>query len=299
MILIVAWRMHTFMAKQTIGDNMCRAVLSLAVLIVASATVLSRADVREPSMPPSHTDRAIAPSLAASGEDSRAVALIQAGALDEAITNLSRAIQLNPTSATAILYRACAYRAKGAFEQSLQDWDHYIQLNPTNDFAYKSRASLYNVTGRFDRAIKDWNEGLRLTPADATALAMRGFAYSKTGQYQKALNDFTEALRLEPDNHSAHNSLAWLRATCPDPALRDGSQAVQEATKACELTSRTNWTRVDTLAAAFAEAGQFKKAVAAQRRAIRMTGPSTDDLRGMHERLSLYQHGKPFHEGQR
>lgn len=127
--------MRTFVAKHTSGDNMCRAVLSLAVLIGASATLCSRADLREPSRPPSHTDRAIAPSLTGSGDESRGVALIQAGALDEAITNLSRAIQLNPTSATAILYRACAYRAKGAFEQSLQDWDHYIQLNPTNDFA--------------------------------------------------------------------------------------------------------------------------------------------------------------------
>ena len=278
---------------------MRRTLCNLTLPFCALVTISGWVQAQEIS-PPISFKQAVPPPESGLTEEyaGRGVAHFQAGAFEEAISDLTHAIQLNPTNATAIFYRACAYRAKGSLELSLKDWDRYIPLNPTNDFAYKSRASVYNVRGQFDRAIKDWDEGLRLNSKDATALAMRGFAYAGKGQYSRAIEDFTEALRLDPVNQSAKNSLGWLRATCPVAALRDGKEAVKEATKACDLTGWTDWTRIDTLAAAFAEAGQFKKAVDSQKRAMGMRGPSSDDLQAMRERLSLYQQRQPYHEGQ-
>ena len=274
------------------------AFCNLTLAFCASITISARVQARETSRPTSY--KQVLPRDAGQTEDyeGRGIARVQTGAFDEAISDLSHAIQLNPTNPTAVLYRACAYRAKGAFEQSIRDWDRYILLNPTNDFAYKSRASVYNVTRQFDRAIKDWDEGLRLSPKDATALAMRGFAFAGKGQYSRAIDDFTEAFRLDPVNQSAHNNLGWLRATCPVAAIRNGKEAVREATIACELTSWADWTRIDTLAAAFAETGQFKKAVGYQKRAMAMREPSGDDLRAMRQRLSLYQQRQPYREVQ-
>ena len=68
---------------------------------------------------------------------------------------------------------------------------------------------------------------------------------------------YQESLRLQPDQPDALNDLAWnSRATHPDPRFRDGARAVAGAQRAVEL-SRSEVHTVDTLAAAYAEAGRF------------------------------------------
>lgn len=216
--------------------------------------------------------------------------------LDGAISDLQRAIQLDPMDAFAHLNLACAYRAKGEFEKSVKGFSDYLKLNPTNDFAYKNRASVYNIQGEFNKALRDWNEGLRLNSKDPTALAMRGYAYFMKGQFAKALRDFREALRMDSLNEKALNNLAWLRATCPDAAMRNGAEAIEAGQKACELTGWSSWTRIDTLAAAFAEVGDFTQAAKHERQALGMKGPSKEELREMEGRLLLYEKRQPYRQ---
>ena len=218
--------------------------------------------------------------------------------LDRAVSDLERAVKLDPHATFAVLNLACAYRAKGEFEKSLRSFSNYLKMDPTNDFAYKSRASLYNVRGRFEKAIRDWNSGLRLRPNDPTALAMRGHAYFMTGQFAGALSDFRRALLIDPSNESALNNLAWLRATCPSTSLRSASEAVAAATAACESSGWSSWTRLDTLAAALAEAGDFKNAMMYQRRAMAIPGPTERELGRMNARLKLYERQMPYQRRQ-
>lgn len=218
------------------------------------------------------------------------------GDFDEAIASFSTVIQLDPTNANAIFDRASVYRAKGEFEKSIADYDKYILLNPTNELAFKSRASDYAGLGQIDKAISDWNDGLRLNPNDATALAMRGFCYDKIGQFNGAEKDYYQAIRIDSTNASAWNNLGWLRATCPIASMRNGKEAVEAATKACDFSNWKNWTRIDTLAAAFAEAGDFKQAIKFQEQALGLNGANKMERKEMENRLALYQEQKPFHE---
>ncbi len=115
------------------------------------------------------------------------------------------------------------------------------------------------------------------------------------GRYEEALAELDAALLAEPNNPGLHNAKGWLLATCPDDALRDGRLAVEHGTTACELS---NWSRpefVDTLAAAYAESGDFEEAVRWQREAIDL-GP-TFAVESYHERLELFQQGLPYREG--
>jgi tetratricopeptide (TPR) repeat protein len=217
--------------------------------------------------------------------------------LDGAVSDLERAVRLDPRAAYAVLNLACAYRAKGEFEKSLRGFSNYLKMDPTNDFAYKSRASIHNVRGHFKEAIRDWNAGLRLRPKDPTALAMRGHAYFMTRQFASALSDFQQALLIDPGNESADNNLAWLRATCPSASFRSAPEAVAAATAACESSGWSNWTRLDTLAAALAEAGDFENAVLYERRALAKVGPTQRDLGRMNRRLRLYERHRPYHGG--
>jgi serine/threonine protein kinase/tetratricopeptide (TPR) repeat protein len=75
-------------------------------------------------------------------------------------------------------------------------------------------------------------------------------------------------LALQPTNAVLLNEVAWTLATSPYQEIRDGSNAVVLAEKAVAATSRTNVSVMDTLAAAYAEAGQFDKAVATEKKAV-------------------------------
>lgn len=218
------------------------------------------------------------------------------GDLDKAITDFTTVIQFDPTNALAIWNRASAYRAKGEFEKSIADFNEYILLNPTNDLAFKNRASDFMGIGNYDKAISDWNEGLRLKQNDAIALAMRGDCYEFKGQFNEARKDFYQAIRLDAKGDGALNSLAWFRATCPDSSMRNGKEAVEAAQKACELSNWKKWGRIDTLVAAFAEAGDFLQAIKYQQQALNMNEASDKEREAMQNRLSLYHQQKPYRE---
>jgi tetratricopeptide (TPR) repeat protein len=117
------------------------------------------------------------------------------------------------------------------------------------------------------------------------------------GKFAEAISDYEEAVRVDPGYALAFNDLAWLLVACPTAEFRDGAKAVEQASKACELT---NWKKahyVGTLAAAYAETGDFKSAVKRQKKAIDLMTGDEEELRAdFEERLKLYQSGKPYRQ---
>ncbi len=94
----------------------------------------------------------------------------------------------------------------------------------------------------------------------------------------------------------AYNGSAWIRATCAESRFRSGAQAVELATKACTLTNWTNPERPpDTLAAAYAESGDFDSAMDYETKAIEANLSDSAALKSAKERLALYERGKRFH----
>jgi Zn-dependent protease len=152
--------------------------------------------------------------------------------------------------------------------------------------------------GRLDDAIEHFS---KLIDAGgdpgvlAVALTNRGHLESRRGGWERAIQDFNEALRLQPKLANAHNNLAWLLAACPVDALRNGKEAVEHATWACNATGWSNPSCVGTFAAASAEVGDFVQAVKWQKyalgdRAYRKTYGEQKVI----DRLQLYEQGLPF-----
>lgn len=117
-------------------------------------------------------------------------------------------------------------------------------------------------------------------------------------EYDKALADWRTSIKLGANDQECYNGFAWLLATCPKAELRDGKKAVEYAPKACELTKWLNPTNLDTLAAAYAEAGNFKEAVRWQTKAVELAATKAFILEQeeAEARLALYKKGKPYRE---
>src|SRR5262249_53737613 len=105
---------------------------------------------------------------------------------------------------------------------------------------------------------------------------------------------YAKLLLADPSHAAGYNSVAWVWATSPDASRRDGKKAVQFATKACELSG---WKKVDylsTLAAAYAECGEFTEAVIWQNKAVALT--LGDDAAMLRARLESYKAGKAYRD---
>ena len=183
----------------------------------------------------------------------------------------------------------------GNFDQAIADYTEAIRLDPTAESSYQDRAFAWARLKNWRKAIQDYDQALRIDPRDADILRDRGLAHSYTKEYGKAIADYAEAIRLAPKHSQAHNSLAWLCATCPDGKLRDGKRAVESAKKACELTDWNDAFFLGTLAAACAEAGDFAAAVNWQINANELYDAVEDREKGL-ARLTLYQDRKPYRE---
>jgi Flp pilus assembly protein TadD len=246
--------------------------------------------------------------------------------IDEALDYFTAAIANNPQISFFYSRRAAVYRWKGDHERALKDQDETIRLSPLEPAYFNNRAISHAAKRDFDKALEDYNEALRLKPTYGLALRNRGMAWIGKKEYDKAITDFTEAMQLEPRDAAAHsgrgsalvgkkqyaaaianferalaiddrlpgalNDLAWLLATCPDGNVRDGPKAVELALKACAQSDWKAAGMIDTLAAAYAEAGQFPEAVRYQEQALQNKAFANNNE--ARRRLQLYREKKAY-----
>jgi serine/threonine-protein kinase len=148
----------------------------------------------------------------------------------------------------------------------------------------------------FQRAIELYQRAIDLDGGDFTARHGLGQVLQQQGRYADAEQAYLGAIKAQPASAPAYESLARLLATCPDDKARDGKRAVEYATTACERTGWKDPLCLDTLAAAYAEAGQFEEAVRYQARALENPEHKGDRRTGARRRLELYLHKKPVRD---
>jgi tetratricopeptide (TPR) repeat protein len=158
--------------------------------------------------------------------------------------------------------------------------------------------------GRLDEAVDICRTGLNLQPGDVKSHYILINLYSMQGKGTEAVAEYNEVLRDEPEellnlnNLACLNNLAWLLATAPDASVRNGTEAVRLAEKACRLTNYERPVLMGTLAAAYAEAGRFDEAITTAQKAVALATAAKNEglIKKNRDMLELYQHQKAYHQ---
>jgi 4-amino-4-deoxy-L-arabinose transferase-like glycosyltransferase len=174
----------------------------------------------------------------------------------------------------------------------------YKVLRPFQFTASLAASHRQSSTSDWHAIKAEYESVLRARPNDAPTHAQLAFLLQDHGELAEAIIHYRETLRIKPDQPPILNNFAWLLASCPNARFRDGAQAVKFAERACALTHYREAMLVGTLAAAYAEAGRFDKAVATAQKACVLASEHGEPelLKKNQELLELYRQHQPYHE---
>lgn len=248
------------------------------------------------------------------------------GKLTEAADHYRQSLRLKPDFAEAHNSLGVIVHGQGKVADAIEHFHQAIKNKSDYAEAHNNLGVALHGQGEMLRAIEQYHHALRITPDYADAdknlnLSLRALAATKFGQrsipnkiasdnalmhaslgdacrvrkdFEQAIQHFTWSLNIKPNLPSVLNNLAWIRATHPNAKLRNGTHAVELAERCCKLSNYQLGATLDTLAAAYAEEGQYDTAIKWQKKLIELTPLAG---RGkMQTRLELYKTRKPYRD---
>ena len=254
------------------------------------------------------------------------------GDQDKALADIDRAIDLAPRDQAARLLRARIQQQAGNTEAALADIEAVLEQDADMPAALELKGLIAAEREDYPEAIRCFRKLVAKNPDDAVVLSQLGTLFLAAKQPREAIRRFTKALEIDADNFPSRrgrsdaeisigdhvaaiadlekayalkpddtgilNNLAWLLATSPNDDIRDADRAIELATKACEATEWKEPHIVSTLAAGYAEKGDFETARKYSQQAVddeELADEVKDQLRG---ELASYEAGKPWRERQ-
>lgn len=184
---------------------------------------------------------------------------------------------------------------------AIAELERLVQLNPENRLLLMQLASMYQMDDRPRKALRIADRLINAEPTDWQALRLRGDVLLALGRHADAINDYEEAVKNIPEDEEdlsgVLNNLSWVLSTSPEDSVRNGDRALETGLRACELTEYKKSHILSTLAAAYAELGQFDKAIEWSSKAVELGAKEeTEQLDQLKEELKNYQDKKPWRE---
>jgi protein O-mannosyl-transferase len=224
-------------------------------------------------------------------------ALSACGRIEEAIVEFQTILKKHPNFALAHSNISVALADQDQFEEAIFHCASAMEIQPDNAETPNNLGEALTGRGQFSAAMALFQEALKIKPDHARARENLMRASQMLERAQKTLNQRREQIRLHSKDKALLNDTAWILATHPDASLRNGVEAVGLAQRAVELSDGKEPAILGTLAAAYAEVGQFAKAVQTAEKAIALATEQnkqtlSDSIKA---RVQLYKANKPFY----
>ncbi len=199
-------------------------------------------------------------------------ALGKQGNLDDAAQHFETALKITPDYAPALVQLGIVRARQGKLDDAFAAISQATRLQPNDAMAHNYLGNVLAQQGRTAEAVAEFENALRLKPDFALAHNNLAVNCKKLGRTADAIAHYREALRWDPDFLDSLNNLAWALATVPDSQFRNGADAIVLAARACELTRYQKPMPLATFAAACAEQGRYRDAIAYAERALQLSG---------------------------
>jgi tetratricopeptide (TPR) repeat protein len=226
--------------------------------------------------------------------------------LDEARADIKRLLEERPGLSQGVLLRSMIEAAGGDYQKAIADLQNILRADPSNVDLQLQLAALYVADERPRKAIQVLT-GIMADEVNWRALRSRGDALLSVGKHAEAIADYDHALKVQAEPPAEErvrdtwvnilNNLAWVLSTSPKDEVRDGKRAIELATKACEETNYEAPHIISTLAAAYAESGDFENAIKWSKKCVEIgVEKLPEQIEQLRDELKHYEEGKPFRE---
>ena len=225
-------------------------------------------------------------------------ALVQLGRPEEAAAELRAILERDPTFVEARINLGEALLETGKLDEAVAHFEKVLAVNPGSARVRDYLGQALARQGKPDAASAQWLAAIQADPKDNAARLYLGRALYSQGKTAEALARWREGLAANPQDVAILGQLAWVLSTGPDAGLRNGAEALSLAQRAVGVTRGADPAVLDILAAAYAEAGDFRKAAETGRRALDLAAKQNQAAMAQvfQERIALYEAGKPFRE---
>jgi len=212
----------------------------------------------------------------------------------KALAEVDRLLENKPGYAPAVRVRAGLLAAAERFDEAIAAVEQLLKAQPDDWELRLQLAALHSAAKHYRKAIALFSEILAKDPDNWIALRGRADARLGIGQHAEAVADYEKAITLRPNDSGILNNFAWVLATSPVDKVRNGKRAVEMALEACKLTDYTQAHVLSTLAAAYAESGDFESAVKWSQKAVELGKP--EQKADLAKEMETYKAQKPFRE---
>lgn len=225
------------------------------------------------------------------------VVFFEQGKLDEAIECFEAALQLRPNAPFVLNNLGVALEAQGKNDKALESFNRAVQSNPDYPLSYYNIAKLKTQQKKYDQAIEYYEAALKRKPYWPKAYSELGEVYFSIGDINQAVRYWRRAIELNPNDIKTLNNLAWVLATTEDAKIKNPAEAIKYAERIVALLGPYQQpVFLDTLAIAYASAGNFSKAIKVTEDAIKLceAAGKKEAAEKMRGRLELYKSGRTY-----
>jgi tetratricopeptide (TPR) repeat protein len=190
------------------------------------------------------------------------------------------------------------YLRQGNVDGAISLLQTAVDLRPDNSPAHENLAKALLQKGKVADALIHYRKLLELQPDNIEVHNIVGTVLIQQGRIREGVEEWQKVLAIQSDNGNAMSNLAWVFATSPDDSLRDGAKAVQLASEALRISGQRIPIIFRTLAAAYAETGEFSKAIQTAQQGIELANSQGNsglaaELQG---NIALYEQRRPLRD---